>query len=226
MILKTFSLILILISAPPDSRFQNSLNGTFFQNQKSFSLQNERVRFAEYSGSITKNIESISSGNISKPKNFKSPYLAFALTASAIPVIIGLLANTSNNSSDNELRFLIIPASAILLPIPSHIYVKDSGLKTVGLTVLKLGFWGIMGIGIVASLGQLACMDHPDDCGSNPFPIFIFGAVGLGGIYVYELIDAPLAANRYNEKIQQQQGFYVKPLAWKGEYRLNVGYNF
>ena len=224
MIIKAFSLALILISAPPDISFHHSLSGEFSY------LKDKSVSFAEYYGGITKSVGGFTSkdNNIVKTQKFKSPYLAFALTAIAIPISLGLLVNTSNNTPDNNLRFLIIPASAVLLPIPSHIYVKDSGPKTVALTLSKFAFWGVMGKGLLSGYGALACEDHANDCnaGSDALPLFVFGAIGLGGIYLYELIDAPLAANRYNEKIQQQQGFYVQPLAWKGECRVNVGYNF
>ena len=49
---------------------------------------------------------------------------------------------------------------------------------------------------------------------------------GFLGIYLHELNDAPFAAKRYNEKIKQEQGFYVLPYASKDQYRINLGYQF
>jgi len=167
------------------------------------------------------------SENTGLTRKFKSPYLAFALTASAIPVSL-ILMNTKLNKS--YIQQIIIPASIVFLPIPSHIYTEDSGPKTSALTLLKLMFLGITEMGYFTGLGGLACVDHPDNCNSSSndvITLFVIGVSGFGGIYLYELIDAPFAAIRYNEKIQkQQQGFFVQPLAWKGECRVNVGYSF
>ena len=56
-----------------------------------------------------------------------------------------------------------------------------------------------------------------------------FALIGSCGTYLYEIIDVTLAAKRYNEKLRryhEQHGFYIQPLAWEGEYQLNVGYRF
>lgn len=223
MIIKAFSLVLILISAPP-----NPSGGKSFISPKSFSLLNENICLSDYSKNLTQsvntqpNIRFVSEKRISGEK---SPWLAFAIASIPIPLNIYGWIYTLEKSQGHQdffdpdawrvfsMAVIVSPLSLTLLPISAHTYVGDPFIKTACLTLFKSALW----FGTLIAIGSLG--NFKMSC--------IIGNSFIGGVYLYELIDAPLAARRYNEKLKkQQESFYIQPLAWNGEYRLNVGYNF
>ena len=163
-----------------------------------------------------------------KPLKPVSPGFAFFLAS--IPATSSFLiwGISSLGSGDNVPISIYAISALIILPIPEHIYIHDNVLKNIIITIGKITFLAVF-------IGNLEAFGHDVDCENNcgnqhdPEVGMAVGLSGIAAIYLYELIDAPFAAIRYNEKIkeeEQQQEIYVQPSAWKGEYRVNVGYRF
>jgi len=170
-----------------------------------------------------------------KPLKHVSPGWAFFLAS--IPLTTNLLAwpieISSKSGEDNPeyrtLNFspLYALVSFTLFTIPAHVYVHDSFLKYPFIFIGKaislyvfFDFAANSGRCNRCENGCTGCDDFKDKMG------MILGISGFFGIYLYELIDAPLAASRFNEEIKQEQGFYVLPYASKDQYRINLGYQF
>ncbi|MDD5223358.1 MAG: hypothetical protein PHE84_05155 [bacterium] len=182
---------------------------------------------------------------IDKPK---SPEIAFGLAI--MPAIVsGLLTwglertGFQENVGSDLARFWYISSLTIFAPltyltIPNHYYVRDHPGKTWGLVGAKAASWAVPSIIMYGMLfydvGEgISCIgDYESEHCNNRYDksfkyklMMIIGFVGLGTIYSYEMIDAPLAAGRYNKKIGMQKVF-ILPSINKGECRLNVGYAF
>lgn len=49
---------------------------------------------------------------------------------------------------------------------------------------------------------------------------------GIVASAVYDILNADESAERYNQKINQQRGFYLQPQAARGKYHVQLGYRF
>jgi hypothetical protein len=117
------------------------------------------------------------------------------------------------------------PISLMFISIPGHFYVEDSAKKT-GLIFLAkaISYGAITGI---TALSSIRDPDSGTDNNNNDFLIGLyFGSLTVVGIYIYEMVDVYYSAKIKNLEINKQQGFFIQPLVWKGEYRFNVGYQF
>ena len=118
------------------------------------------------------------------------------------------------------------PISLMFFSIPGHFYVEDSAKKTGLLFLAKaISFGAITGITALSSIRDPDT--ESDHNNSDDFLIGLyFGSLTVIGIYIYEMIDVYSSAKIENLEINKQQGLFIQPLAWKGEYRFNVGYSF
>ncbi|MDD5222929.1 MAG: hypothetical protein PHE84_02990 [bacterium] len=243
MTIKTLLILLSLISYP-------SVSGAEYQHLQKYNLIQEQHQIAQNTEVLFEKPKQESypshvSAFIIKPtKSLKpvSPRIAFSLASIPLVTTSAVFAVETAVGWHNW-ENIRMPGIAIVyglfsftfLTIPSHIYVHDSLKKTsivISAKVVSLAM-SILGMMIVAN-NQLICDwgdSSSNDCDSKDESIgklmVFFGTVGYVGTNIYELIDAPFAAKRYNEKIkEQQQGFFVLPYAYKDQYRINVGYHF
>lgn len=57
--------------------------------------------------------------------------------------------------------------------------------------------------------------------------MFLSGIMFTVGVNIYEIIDAPRAARRYNAKARARKGaLYFHPAVVNGEYRFHLSYTF
>lgn len=121
------------------------------------------------------------------------------------------------------------PISLMFLSIPGHIYVKDSFKKTGKVFLIKAAIFGLFsGMAMLSSFSTAMSdnVDNEQKAQNGNYVLFYIGDLIVTGIYIYEVIDSYKSVERYNEIISKQRGFFIQPLAWKGEYRFNVGYKF
>ncbi|MDD5223464.1 MAG: hypothetical protein PHE84_05700 [bacterium] len=169
-----------------------------------------------------------------KPLKPVSPGLAFFLASLPIStslIVLGVSAIPGDG-------YYIIPViygslSFSFLTIPYHIYVHDPPWKTFTFALVKplasaLFIIGTIGITMEA-YDNCHDWNRGDDINCAPpgiWAAFIIGSTAFTGMYLYELIDAPLAAIRYNKKIAQQQGFNIFPYATRDRAGLAFQYSF
>lgn len=143
-------------------------------------------------------------------KGYKSPAKAFWLSflSTAIPTGIGitLIATNVGRGSDVEdlanLGGVILATGVILGPSVGHLYLGNTG-RALGMTAARAV---APSAGFLVGLGLLAIDDSNDSDFAN---LHLFGAAILVGfsisaiLAVWDIIDAPLAANRHNKKLLQ-----------------------
>lgn len=240
MTIQTLLILLSLISSPSVSGAEQ------IHWQKHSLMQGQALLLYQAdSGKLSENSEFIPQ-EIAKPsKPIKPLSPGFAFFLSSLPIsssllVLGVESLTIVNEkrqADRELHFIPYYAffAFTFLSIPGHIYVHDSFTKTSLITSGKIISLGLSVIGIMGLASTIdLCFENCDDDGHDDDDVLgffsvigiILGITGYIGTNIYELIDAPLAAKRYNRQIQQQQGFFVLPYAYKDQYRVNVGYRF
>ncbi|MDD5222965.1 MAG: hypothetical protein PHE84_03170 [bacterium] len=226
MTIKTLLILLSLISYP-------SVSGAEYLHLQKYSLmQEENILTSQANYDDYLKAQSQPSFKSLKPV---SPVLAGVLASiplTTTPIVFGIEMAVFGWRHGDHIRFPWITTlygltSFTFFTIPEHMYVHDGKSYLAG---AKIGTLAASGLGYFIGWGMaMGCIDR--DCGEQdytlPIVFFSLGLASFFGIYLYELIDAPLAAMRYNKKIEkQQQGFFVLPYAYKDQYRVNVGYRF
>jgi hypothetical protein len=227
MTIKTLLILLSLISYPSASEAE------YPHLQKYSLLQGTNILFSQAEPEETY-LKFLKHTVPHKKLNPVSPGFALLLASiplTTTPIVFGIEMAAFGWRHGDHIRFPWITTlygltSFTFLTIPEHIYVHDGKSYLAG---VKIGTLAASGLGYFIGWGMaMGCIDR--DCGEQdytlPIVFFSLGLASFFGIYLYELIDAPFAAMRYNRKIQQQQGLYILPYAYKDQYRVNVGYRF
>ncbi|MDD5224941.1 MAG: hypothetical protein PHE84_13230 [bacterium] len=191
----------------------------FAANSQAYSLREGNILLAEYGQHVTGSVGTSDADKADFPPKLKSPSIAFGLASIPLIMFAGISVNEliypvdKDGYSENWLPILFFTAFlSAFTTLPAHLYVHSGGGLALFLTSL---------IPITYASISLSSPDFPD---SNLVFLALFSPWIV--TYLYELIDAPLAAKRYNEKVLQQSGLFVVPMAAKGEGRLLVGYRF
>jgi len=201
------------------------LISAFNSQAQAYSLMGDNLRLAQYNNQITENVNLIGTNAKKQDENinnshFKDPSHAFKLTL--FPAFSGLLLFVLVRGDVPD--WVRYPGVAVLASatIPAHLYVEDPFLKYVGIDLVK--FLGLSAF-VYGIPGAIVCsIENCDNGGSGG--LALLGLITSAAVYIFELIDVPMTAQDYNEKLKWKENFYIKPTSWKGEYIVNVGYEF
>ncbi|MDD5224943.1 MAG: hypothetical protein PHE84_13240 [bacterium] len=197
----------------------------FAANSQAYSLREGNILLAEYDQQVTESVGAAGANNIANSPKLKSPAIAFTLTSIPLMMFGGFFTwgvIESNGIGDSCVGSLFVSATiSVISTLPGHFYLKYAGDYGDKVAIVTLGK-------IVSLIPPLVLFgrDFLNSEINYTNSEYLLAFSPWIGIYLYEIIDAPLAAKRYNEKILQQSGLFVVPMAAKGEGRLLVGYRF
>ncbi|MCX5859852.1 MAG: hypothetical protein NT056_08165 [Proteobacteria bacterium] len=206
-----------------------------------FDLLNISEKSLSYRNStddmIITNYSISSMDTIQKHKEMKKKSSIAALSLALSPLILATGLTTLNALAIEkrdvfDMKYwqmsyiLLFQPSITLFTIPGHIYVHNSILKVYCIEFIKVVFL----IAEFSSFSITPVICDSDQCDENnsSAALFIGSSLLFGAAYIYEVVDITVSAKKYNDKMLNKNTnlFYIQPLAWKGEYRLNVGYSF
>ena len=195
--LKILLLLAIILPIPTSSRAYSLLDDNIrLATQNDQMARNSNYQFSDENTYIRNNLR-------------KSPALAFALAAS--PIFLSTLVwFTVGNDESDERNAIALGISSLLFifgTIPAHIYSEDSNTKTSIIILAKVGGALVTGFGIVGIISEGLngmcfdnCEEKPGEHDNTaPIVVTALGSAIILGTYIYELIDAPLSASRYNK---------------------------
>ncbi|MCX5859587.1 MAG: hypothetical protein NT056_06775 [Proteobacteria bacterium] len=204
-------------------------------SSQAYSLLDDNIRLAAQTYRVAGNSSLQNSDEIEafrKTHQRKSPGVALALAAS--PIFLSALTWFIVGDDKNEERNSTLGISTFFLvfgTIPAHIYCKDTFAKTVLLTSAKLGGAIVTAIGIAWIVWEKDgfCIGTCEEEHNYTGPVIItaLGSVLFAGTYIYELIDIPLSADRYDKKNQlNHKSAFIIPSATKDRVGLALQVNF
>ena len=220
---KILLLLAIILSLPNISR--------------AYSLLDDNIRLAPKNYQIVKDFDYQYSDENKTIRNNqkKSPALAFTIAAS--PIFLSALTwfTVGNDESDerNAIALGISSLHFIFGTIPAHIYCEDDIWKTSIIIIAKFGGALLTGFGIGGiffegfNFCDDTCEEESEPDYTGPVVATAIGSVIFLGTYIYELIDAPLSANRYNkEHYLNLRNTLIVPTATKDRVGLALRVNF
>lgn len=181
--------------------------------------------------------------SINSQNTLKEKKLDFATVLTFVPDLVGLgllLGGVLPDHRGNAVGISLISLGSVIMtygPILTRIYTEDTLWNTIKFPIFKTLVTGAT-IGFSTTIILMAG-DTWSAYGQN-LPVTIIGsiigaigAVSYVGISIYELIDAPLSAMRYNKKMKKKilNNVSIVPMIYKDRisgyvYGANLAFNF
>lgn len=139
---------------------------------------------------------------------YKSPTTALGLSLGFTMgmTILGCVMRVSDDLAESGASTIIMGLGLTFGPSIGHFYTGDIGRAT--LTFLGRG---VALVSVVHGITMRSSHDKSYDPGIGK-ALIIGGGLALLGLTVWDIIDAPFSAKRFNEKAAQQRSLAVTPL--------------
>ena len=150
------------------------------------------------------------SGGISEnlrlpPGMVRSPAVALLLplTLTIAPVIAGVGLFAADSEQARHVGFVVMNTGLLLGPSLGHFYAGEvrHGLLTLGIRGALVGGSIALYAAALGSTPDRPMTSYDDDSAGIMLLLAFTLAIGAFGVGIYDLVDAPLAANRTNAKL-------------------------
>ncbi|MDD5223806.1 MAG: hypothetical protein PHE84_07430 [bacterium] len=165
------------------------------------------------------------------PKSHIIPLVMDLVPLAALGGFGGYCATVSLEKRENYLGALYISGFVLLIfgSIPSHVYVGNGWVETVGLPVAKVALFAAATVpGAFSSIGNN--WGGKNDNGASFFKYGTLPAfITTFSIYTYEIINHQLRVQEYNEYLEkrnQKTQAMITPLIWKDRMGLALQMSF